>query len=1030
MFNSARSAPSFRLWMSLCLLFFSLGVSAQGRSDGSSSRAVQKLEKKAGQAIEEMNGFFEPWKHLGSIRVDSLQVDPGDHIIKLFFHPNLTHLPLRYPFLLQLETEVRNSLGRRFRKYELQMFCRGRELIEYVPNALREPYVEKDPARVRAHPGQSPLIRRLSQEDFKGGLTGNHLALWPSHGYYFDSSRNRWQWQRARLFGTVEDLLPQGWVHLFLAPMLENAGAVVLLPRERGLQTLEIIVDHDGSSLDSELVLSSPEGYEWKVYPGGFAFKDTLFDGENPFKKGSHFSIEPGPGKNTHIQYIPDFPEDGHYAVYFSWQQDSLNATAAEAILNYSGGKASFLLNQTMGGGTWIYLGHYFFKKGKNAEQGSFKIFGDDTLRVTADALRFGGGMGNVARRAVADAPERGRSVEDRGNAALSTGQEQEPEFLWKTSNRPRYQEGARYFLQYAGMPDTLVYSLNSGKNDYNDDFMSRGQWVNFLKGGSFRPERASEPYGLNIPIDLSLAIHTDAGITPGDSVIGTLAIYSAERDAGLFRDGVSRMGSRDLSDLVQSQIVSDIRALYEERWTRRGLWDRQYSEAWRPQVPALLLELLSHQNLADMRFGLDPRFQFSISRSIYKGVLRFVADNEGRVPVVQPLPVQGLAVERLAGKTIRLQWQATEDPLEPTATPATFKVYIRKEGQGFDSGTLVFEPVFEWELPQWGTLFSFYVTAINEGGESFPSEILSAALLEDQPKTVLVVNGFDRISGPAIFDIPPMAGIAWWEDQGVPYLYNASSTGFQFDFDRTSPWLHDDSPGWGASHADLEGSILKGNSFDFPAIHGTAIRNAGYSFVSASRKAVEENLVNPEHYWAVDLIFGEQMGVPSLNRNSGIEFRAFTPALMRWLNGFTARGGPVLASGAHIGTDAVTHKDSLAIQFASERLGFSWRTSQAANTPEILAADEFLGDFPDSLEFNAGQDPETYVVEAPDAIEPASPEARTLYRFSSNQTSAAVLFDNGHRSVSLGFPFESITLASQRDALMKSILEYFENKQ
>lgn len=1017
-------------FISLILVQFSSQAFAQDRQGELSFGAGQRLEKRAEQRLEGFSDFFDPWKHLGSMGIDSLQVDSREGAIKLFFNANLTHLPIRYPFLLQLESEVMSRLGRKFRKLDLQMFCRGKPLYEFIPNALREPYLEKDPMRIRQQPPMEPLVRRLSLDDFNAGLTGNHVALWPSHGYYFDMARNRWQWQRARLFGTVEDLLPMGWVQQYIAPMLENAGAVVLLPRERDLQTNEVIADHDGSTLESEIIFSNPEGFEWEIVSGGFALKDTLFDGENPFDLGSHLSIAPGAGKVARLLYVPDFPEDGFYGVYFSWHQDSLNSTSAEVVLNYSGGTNSFCLNQTMGGSTWVYLGNYFFRKGKNALQGSFEIFGDENRQVTADALRFGGGMGNVARRAVVGAPERGRSVEDRGNSPLPEQAKNDSPSLLKTSNRPRYQEGARYYLQYAGMPDSLVFSLNAGQNDYNDDYMSRGEWVNYLTGRFPAAGSASGSSGLNIPIDLALALHTDAGITLGDSVIGTLAIYSFERDEGLFLDGVSRMGSRDLADLVQNQIVYDVRALFNDSWTRRALWDRQYSEAWRPQVPALLLELLSHQNLADMRYGLDPRFQFNMSRAIYKGILRFVAANEGREPVVQPLPVQGMILERIGDKKIRLRWQPSVDPLEPSATPNHYKVYARAEGQGFNTGTLVSHPVFEWELPQWDTLYSFYVTAINEGGESFPSEILSAALIKDQQKTVLVVNGFDRISAPAIFDTPSIAGISWWEDQGVPYHYNASYTGHQYDFNRNSAWIHDDSPGWGASHADMEGMVLKGNSFDFPLIHGAAIRNAGYSFVSVSRKALEENLVNPADYWAADLIFGEQLGVPSLNLRSDIEFRIFTPGLMAWLSGFTAKGGHIMASGAYLGTDAVIHKDSLAIHFASEILGFSWRTSHAANAPEIIVTDEYLKSFPDSLEFNAGQNPETYIVESPDAIEAIRPEAKTLYRYGTNQTSAAVILHLDYKAVMMGFPFESIPGAHQRDALMKSILEYFELKQ
>ena len=68
------------------------------------------------------------------------------------------------------------------------------------------------------------------------------------------------------------------------------------------------------------------------------------------------------------------------------------------------------------------------------------------------------------------------------------------PEFGWKLSEKPRFLEGARYYLQYAGMPDTLVYSPNAYKNDYNDDYMSRSLWVNYLKGDPYGPAELIKP--------------------------------------------------------------------------------------------------------------------------------------------------------------------------------------------------------------------------------------------------------------------------------------------------------------------------------------------------------------------------------------------------------------------------------------------------------------------------------------------------------------------------------------------------------
>ena len=60
--------------------------------------------------------------------------------------------------------------------------------------------------------------------------------------------------------------------------------------------------------------------------------------------------------------------------------------------------------------------------------------------------------------------------------------------------------------------------------------------WVNYLINSPFAKEKDHEGKGLGIPVDLSLAFHTDAGTTPGDSIIGTLAIYSTAADNGKFR--------------------------------------------------------------------------------------------------------------------------------------------------------------------------------------------------------------------------------------------------------------------------------------------------------------------------------------------------------------------------------------------------------------------------------------------------------------------------------------------------------------
>ena len=59
-----------------------------------------------------------------------------------------------------------------------------------------------------------------------------------------------------------------------------------------------------------------------------------------------------------------------------------------------------------------------------------------------------------------------------------------------------------------------------------------------------------------------------------------------------------------------------------------RDLYDRNYSETRLPIVPSAILETMSHQNFGDMRYGQDPNFRFTLARSIYKTLLRYITQH------------------------------------------------------------------------------------------------------------------------------------------------------------------------------------------------------------------------------------------------------------------------------------------------------------------------------------------------------------------------------------------------------------------
>ena len=162
------------------------------------------------------------------------------------------------------------------------------------------------------------------------------------------------------------------------------------------------------------------------------------------------------------------------------------------------------------------------------------------------------------------------------------------------------------------------------------------------------------------------------------DDIIGTLLIYctnSGGKKFGKYANGTPRELSRRFANLLSSEIVKDVRAKWEPNWTRRGMWDRSYYEARVPEVPAVLMELLSHQNFADMKYGLDPMFRFDVSRAIYKGMLKFIAQRDHRSYVIQPLPVNTFAISRVNKGDYLLTWQPTHDDLSEGADATSYIV-------------------------------------------------------------------------------------------------------------------------------------------------------------------------------------------------------------------------------------------------------------------------------------------------------------------------------------------------------------------
>lgn len=938
-------------------------------------------------------------------RIESAVIDSASKTISVSFNKNLAVIPLREQNVNEIYSSVKNYFASAFEDYNYKVFCIGYPIENLIPSYYQKDKSKIDSSKFSKNKSERIPVVQNTSRGFKisNGLFGSNILLWHSHGWYYNYTEKRWMWQRARLFQTVEDLGPASFTIPYLIPMLENAGANIFVPRERDLQLNEVIVDNDSPNKESyhEKIFSEKGFWKTTLQPGFALKKSTIKEGENPFKEGTSRYTRSMINPLANVAWLPDIPQSGKYAVYISYSSSDSNVTDAHYNVIHSGGVTEFLVNQTIGGGTWIYLGSFKFDKGNKESQGVTLTnqSKDENKIISADAVRFGGGVGIIEREGI-------------------------------TSGRPKYVEGSRYWLQYAGMPDTLIYNLSNNLDDYKDDYQSRAEYGNYLYGSPFGPNLNREEKGLGIPLDLSLAFHTDAGITRNDTAIGTLMIYCiVDADSQVvFPDGVSRLVNRDLSDIVMTQLVDDIRLKYDSAWTRRQLMNASYSEAARPNIPSMLLELLSHQNFYEMKFAHDPRFRFDVSRSIYKGMLKFLAVQNGFEYVVQPLPSTDFSVQLKRNGEVELNWRPQIDSTEQTAITDKYILYTRENDGGFDNGKIVETNKLILKDLKPGVIYSYKVTAINGGGESFPSEILSACWMNNSKEPVLIVNGFDRISAPASFNSPTYSGFLNYKDEGVPDKYELGFTGEQFNFNPDSKWMSDDNPGHGASHSNFESKVISGNTFDFTYLHGKALKENDFSFGSVSDETIMNGNIELSNYKMIDFIFGEEKKTESPKYNNQLSFEVFPILLREKISKYLNGGGKIFMSGTYIGTDLYSDIDSSGIKFANEVLKLKLKTGHAVKTGKLFAINNFLNGLNGNLEFNTTFNDSIYKVEAPDELGEVK-GSEVLLRYSENNFSAAVGYKDNYSIISFGFPFETIIGDKQRTLLMKSVLNYLEVK-
>ena len=178
-------------------------------------------------------------QHAFAGKVDVSRIRVKNQYVYVYTNATLSHISFNPKEITQIRTMVSKMvLGNNHGK--VTIYSGDYELGELITSVYRN-----RPNSMRYTLQDTPAWVRNTSRPYSTnqGLNGKHIALWGSHGRYYHQTMETWLWQRAKLWTTVEDVYTSSYTMPFLVPMLENAGAVVVQPRERDTQGIEDVVD-------------------------------------------------------------------------------------------------------------------------------------------------------------------------------------------------------------------------------------------------------------------------------------------------------------------------------------------------------------------------------------------------------------------------------------------------------------------------------------------------------------------------------------------------------------------------------------------------------------------------------------------------------------------------------------------------------------------------------------------------------------------------------------------------------------------
>lgn len=331
---------------------------------------AQDIEK---NVEERLNTFFKNYTcsaQIGKCRLNKFAIDYENKTLAIYTSESFAFQPFVPENVESIYHSISQLLPGPVCYFKTTIFSGGKPIEELIPNIYRKKKKDKSRLFNNVNYEDAPWVENTSRpNDISKGLQNRHIALWQSHGKYFKNNSSKWLWQRPRLYCTTEDLFTQSIILPYVIPMLENAGANVFTPRERDTQKNEVIADNDQLKVPSLYIEGKSRKNDWNTSDvPGFKQKRSIYNNnENPFNEGTIRYTHTEKKKNkAFAEWVPDFPENGKYAVYVTYKTLPESVSDAKYLVFHNGGVTEFKVNQQIGGGTWVYLGTFSFDKGCN----------------------------------------------------------------------------------------------------------------------------------------------------------------------------------------------------------------------------------------------------------------------------------------------------------------------------------------------------------------------------------------------------------------------------------------------------------------------------------------------------------------------------------------------------------------------------------------------------------------------------------------------------------------------------------------